>query len=193
MDDNHYLVTRHKDGVINDLEHKVTAQDNEDAEDWFVVVKDYLLDVNHWDKYADNANTLFRLTDSHGKPVSRGAHRGDHIVMMNRGAGSVRSEDMNMAIIEAIEYDDYPDLDKETFAIRLLPVANQGSATGGESTGFFNYDASSTLVVERTGIELAVLYHGRNETIHTNDTHNNGWLGLTEDDWAGLVKGLLTE
>ena len=173
MQEDHYLVPEQLHGFEKNIAYKAVVNSIEDAEDWFVDAKERLLDVNNWKKYSIDTGLGFRLIDSHGKILNRKAHKGDHI--------SIDAVTMHMAdwvTIEALEYDDYPDADMETFAMRVK------SDTG---------NATSTLVIERKGRNLEASYHGRNqaEEITTAGTGNAAWLGLSDTEWTALVKGLI--
>ena len=113
MTDNHYLVPGLQ-ALDKDFEFSILAREHEDAEDGFVDAKERLLDVNNWSRYGNLPEFVFSLKDHHGKQLSRHARKGDAIGISMQGQGSAAWQ-----VIDAIEYDDYPDLDMETFAIRL--------------------------------------------------------------------------
>lgn len=197
----HYLVPQQHTGPSKDLEHTVTAESLEDAEDWFIDAKNRMLDVNNWKNYAATFSTAFMLADSHGKPVSRSVHRGDHIRIDIPGPGPAAGGGYDWVLIESVEYDDYPDDERETFAMRVHPVADPAMGNGGATAHFFSEQASSTFVVERMGKYLKASYHGRNEEINKEgsvlDNVRNSlvgftaWLGMSDAQWASLIKGFL--
>lgn len=190
MRDLHYLVPLQQQGLEKDVHHSVLAENNDDANDWFVDAKDRMLNVNNWSKYAGIADARFMLRDNQGKEVRRNAHKGDHIRIDL--AGAEPAKDFDWVAIEAIVYDDYPDQDMESFAIRVRPIANSQSVT----TGSTDNGATSTFVIERMGRKLVAAWHGRNESgmtepvIHDN-IGANAWLGLAERQIAGLMEGWL--
>jgi hypothetical protein len=178
MQESHYLVPHQQQGLEKNLEHGIISDSIEDAEDDFVDAKDRLLDVNNWTKYSEINSIGIRLKDSHGKETSRHARRGDHI-RIDMPAGG-----FNWVVIEAIEYDDYPDQGMETFAIRVRPSENpMMKQADGENT---RHETTGTFVIERRGRRLFASYHGRNEPGTRAD---NVWMGLDDAQWAGLVKG----
>ena len=201
MNEQHYLVPLQNDGFEKDITHAVTAKTVEDAEDWFVDAKERLLDVNNWEKYAPTISAEFRLADNHGKGLKRSARRYDHIRIDIPGTVSSTPGGFDWATIEVIEYDDYPDDSTETFALRIRPSEHpQYKTTDGQDL-FLDANASSTFVITRQGKSLFAAYHGRNEPAHSyavaNGGHEdseptyNGWLGLSDTQWADLMKGLL--
>ncbi|MCW3122124.1 MAG: hypothetical protein JWQ38_1616 [Flavipsychrobacter sp.] len=201
MKENHYLVPTQHEGLEKNIEHHVTARSQEDAEDWFVDAKERLLDVNNWKRYATTVSAEFRLTDAHGKAVSRHAHKGDHIRIDIPGPGPEAGGGFDWVQIEAIEYDDYPDIDMETLALRVRPSENPMDKKHEETAHFFSSDATSTIVIERRATQLSARYYGRNEVANMDagiiDKVRNlavaagAWLGMSDAQWGSLMKGLL--
>lgn len=183
MNENHYLVTEQTQGISKDLEHTITIETVDDAEDWFVIAKNKMLDVNAWHKISTTPTATFKLTDGHGKPLHRKAHRGDHIRVETTGDGT----GYEWGVIDSITYDDYPDEDMESMAIHVRPV----SAEHNGSSDHDRHKATTTVVIERRGRDLSALYHGNSETepVH-EDTHimpDN----LQNIEWHSLIEGML--
>jgi hypothetical protein len=176
MQQRHYLVPTHREGAETDINWSVTADMIEEAEDFFVDAKNRLLNVNHWARYAGLANVSFSITDSHKHMVTRNARNADHI-LINTG-----KEDLphDAYTVDALEYDDYPDTNVETFAIRMHPNSGLKDADG-------NSDNTATIVIERNMMQLSATYHARNSPICANEL----WHGLSNSTWLALVKGLL--
>lgn len=171
MPEQHYLVPRQQDGEQTDVVYAITTEFVEDAEDLFVDAKDRLLEVNKWASFAGFTSLSFSLADAAGHPLKRRLHRHDHIVIAL--PGDVAADRFT---VDALEYDDYPDDDYETFAIRM------------HITGVDPETAkTSTLVVARHGRELSAAYHGRNNTGGLDDL----WHGLQIVQWEALVKGFI--
>ena len=184
MEENHYLVPTQIQGLEKNITHSVLVKTKDDADDWFVDAKERLLDVNNWKKYSAIPNMDFRLTDSHGKVLNRKAHSGDHI----RIEIQADATGFDWVTIEAIEYDDYPDTDLETFALRVRPCEHPANM----NDDFVINGATSTIVIERNGKNLTSSYHGRNQFEgEAADNSISAWLGLSDSDWARLIKGLI--
>ena len=178
MQENHYLVPTQLQGNEKNIAHDVHCDIIADAEDWCVDAQERLLDVNHWRKYSAITGLDFKLTDSHGKVLNRKAHKGDHIRIEIQTDAAV----FDWVAIEAIEYDDYPDIDMETFAMRVRP----GEHPANKKDDHILNEATTTIVIERRGKTLAASYHGRNE-----ENNATQWLGLSDTEWAAIVKGLI--
>ncbi len=174
MNEQHYLIPSHSEGAATDIVHSLSANNIDDADSLFLDAKDRLMNVAKWDKYAGIDNVHFVLADGHGHAVHRRTHRGDHIIIAANSAAGQNGEKYDWLTIDALEYDDYPDENYETFAIRLHITA------AGDNT-------SATIVIGRRGKLVSATYHGRN-----NATSEPGiWHGLGDAQWAALMKGLL--
>ena len=169
------------EGSKRDIEQSIDVGSIEDAEYLFVDIKDKLLDVNNWNKYATGMATAFRLTDSHGIGVGRHARKGDLIRISEE-----QPIGFEWGCIEAIEYDDYPDESMETFALRARNVPDPSTRTGHakESEGS---EATFTIVIERRKAMLFISWHGRS----AKETTDGKWLDLPDKEWSDLVNGLL--
>jgi hypothetical protein len=191
MHDNHYLVPTQQEGLEKNISHHISAPTIEDAEDWFVDGKERLLAVNHWKKWSAGLGMETRLTDSHGNALNRSARKGDHIriALPEQDGGG-----FDWVVIDAIAYDDYPDISMETFGIRLRHAADPMNRTDGDVNSQFYSDATSTFVIERAGKRLTAAYHGRNEVEDIDAgvlVASCAWLGLTDVQCAALVKGFI--
>ena len=168
----HYLVPTHSDGVFKDLVHTISVADRDDADALFVAAKDRLWRVNGW---GGGGSVAFRLTDAHGNNVNRIAHKNDHI----RITSGNTAESTDWVVVDAIEYDDYPDDDMETFAIRVHPAADSPE-----------HVPSGTFVIERCGCRLSAAYHGRNEVVHSPGG-SNAWHNITDQQWLTIIRAFI--
>ena len=189
MQENHYLVPIHQQGPKTDLEHNISALTIEDAEYRFVDAKDRLMDINSWNKYCPAISVEFLLTDSRGMGVRRHARKGDFIRMNIRGMNSAAAN-FEWVFVEAIEYDDYPDLSMETFALWVRVTDDPLSIKDKHKDRMVN-GVTLTFVIERRATKLLASYHGRNGFDKTSDKASDKLLGLPDTEWSGLVKGLL--
>jgi len=194
----HYLVPEHLQGIQKDLSHTVTLESGEDADDWFVEAMERLLKINDWNKLNNNLNLLLSLCDHHGKNVSRRAHRGDYIKILPKGSSPVSDNAPHWVRVEAIEYDDYPDTDRESIAIHLQPSIGPFYRNG-HNADLDNTDASGTFVIERWGKRLNTSYHSRNDVSETTATIQNSeliaaiisWFSVEDKQWESLLKAFV--
>jgi len=191
MPDYHYLIPDQQQGLEKNLEYTVVCDTTEDAEDFFVDAKERLMDINNWNRYGRIEGVVFRLRDSHGKEAHRHARKGDSIRVDIPVNGPGESGGFDWVAIEAIEYDDYPDLGLETFGMRLHPSLNPMNAQAGNGAYAPGDNATGTFVILRRGNKLISTYHGRND--HRQAETNMGgraWPGLTDMQWASLISGI---
>ena len=190
----HYLVPQHDSGHSVNLEHEVIAADVEEAEDWFVTAKDRLLDVNHWRVTGSLLTQDLHLTDSHGRVMNRHARKGDHIRINIPGPGPREVDAYDWVVIAAIEYDDYPDESRETFALKICAAGMPGEGGAGSAP-------SGTLVIERNSKMLRARYHGRNVVEYSfvpgpaspadDSGQFSAWLGISDAQWQSLLTGMI--
>lgn len=195
------LVPEQTKGIKKDLLHSITAEDEEDAEDMFLIAKDRLLDINNWKEHSTKPSAVFQLTDSHGKEVSRKAHMGDYLKIDIPGPGPKTGDGYDWVKIEELVYDDYPDEHIESIGMRVRPVASPVSPSE-DTAHFFDENATSTFIIERRNKKLIAAYHGRNEVTNneTETTVDNirntvvglhAKLGFSDAQWDGLISGFI--
>lgn len=199
--DNHYLVAEQLEGLEKDINQSILTDTIEDAEDFFVDAKERLLDVNNWKRYGGAGMPEFSLSDHHGYALKRRAHKGDYIKITPFNNPDFDADALIWVAIEAIEYDDYPDLNAESFAIRVRqsmpPVYNSNRSLDIHA----NQSATSTLVIERTGKKLAANYHSRNDMAEmavgmyvdeqSIKSNTSTWLGISDVQCTNLLKGFI--
>ncbi len=199
--DNHYLVAEQLEGLEKDINQSILTDTIEDAEDFFVDAKERLLDVNNWKRYGGAGMPEFSILDHHGNPISRRAHKGDYIKVIPLNNPDFDAHTPVWVAIEAIEYDDYPDLSAESFAIRvrqsMQPVNNGNNLQDIHA----NQTATSTLVIERTGKKLAANYHSRNDMaemavgLYVDEQsikpNTSTWMGISDVQCTNLLKGFI--
>lgn len=183
MYQNYYLPPALLQNMNTYLEHTVSAKSMEEAEDGFVDAKEKLLDVNHWKNFATVLNAAFSLTDGHGNPIRRRAHKGDRIRIDVSGTAGSKTY---WTAIERLEYDDYPDLAMESFSMNLRPLASPSAKDVQPSDN----ELTCVIVIERRSSKLFADYHVRLDDTHViSDTDT--WLGLSGEQWDNLIKGFI--
>lgn len=189
MYNDHYLVAKHNAGICKELDYSVNAEDNDDAEDWFVAAKDRLLNVNNWSA-AGMGKATFQLMDGRGRALKRKAHKGDYLKMDAPGGGE------HWVHIESIVYEDFPDEDGEAITIWTRPCVPPTDA----SIYVHSY-ITCAFVVEREGIQLHSAYSTVNQIANASIYHGNdidhadavaqGWLNQVDELWHGVISGWL--
>ena len=189
------------EGIKKDLEEQVSFERVEDAEDMFVIAKERLLNVNDWHIVSESVDSKFQIVDAEGQPIQRHVHKDDIISIDIPGPSSVQGHGKDWVKAEAIEYDDYPDEQREVMALRLRPIPNP-LEDDGSVAHFFTENATSTFVIERDHSTLTAKYYGRNEQPNLDTTKLadkvrntvvgvSAMLGLSDVQWKGLLKGFI--
>jgi hypothetical protein len=137
----------------------------EEAEDFFIEAKDNLFNVNHWAERADLRHMRCTLIDTHGKELRRKAHTNDFIKIIKNDSDAV-------LFIELIEYDDFPDDNKESFALNLT-IPHDIEELG---------EPVAHLIVERNNTDLSAFCYFE---------HDNAAAILSAEEWIELLKSFL--
>jgi hypothetical protein len=189
------------EGAKKDIEHIITAADENDARKLFMIARNRLMDVNHWDKYCGNVSAKFHLTDSNGQVVERTVEKDDYFQIDLPAPGSTEGKGYDWVQIETIDEKTDPNGPKESIAIRVRPSPNP-LVKGENVAHFFKGNSTSSFVLERNGKQVIAAVYGRNEIPNT-DTSNvidkvrnavvgvTAIAGLSNIQWKNLVKGLI--
>jgi hypothetical protein len=196
------IIPSQKDGGKKDIEHSVTAVDNDDARKLFVIARNRLLDVNNWDKVSGVLSAKFHLTDSSGSEVDRTAEQDDYFKIGLPAPGPADGRGFDWVKIEAIEEKSDTSGPYESIGIRVRP-ASDPTQNGENVAHFFNSDATSTFLVERHEKKVTASVFGRNEKPNTKETDKvvdkirnavvgaGAIAGLSNIQWKSLITGLI--
>lgn len=128
------------------MKYQVKLNSIEDADEYFLVAKDRLLDVNEWNNIlTDNYNT-FALTNAQGQKLHRDAHCGDMIKASIELDNTTKDRWLH---IDKIQYDSYPDINAEEISMNLQ-ISYSPSGNGIDLTKYKEEDRYFTVVINRT-------------------------------------------
>jgi hypothetical protein len=195
------IVPEQQTGSQKDIIHKVQALDQNDAQRLFLIARNRLVDVNHWNEYSALGD--FQLVDSDGNEVFRTAEIGDYFRIDIKAPGPVAGDGYDWVRIEAIA--DHSDVEgfEEHMAMRVRPARNPRDEKKDEDTAhFFDDESTSSFVVKREGTQVSAAVFGRNEIPNTStskmiDKIRNQVVaataiaGLSNIQWRSLVTGLI--
>lgn len=195
------IIPEQHEGASTDIKKAEELESVEEAQSFYSIVKERLLNVNDWEKLAGKASANFTLTDSRGTDVNRSARTGDHFKIDIPGPGTVTGKGYDWVKIERIEEKASPELDSEITAITVRPATNPTNEKQ-DVAHFFTDEATSSFVVERKGNKVIAAVHGRNEKPNTkaekgiDKTRNTlialgAMAGISSAQWSNLVSGLL--
>lgn len=190
-----------EDGGKKDIDHTITAADENDARKLFMIGRNRLVNVNHWHEYAGSLSATFRLTDAHGNEVDRTAERGDLFKIDLPAPGSNEGRGYDWVRVESVEDKSNPNGADELLAIRVRPCPSP-QEKGENVAHFFKEQSTSSFILERHGNKVTAAVYGRNEVPNT-DTSNvvdkvrNAVVGaiaiagFSNIQWKNLVKGII--
>lgn len=191
-----------EEGTKKDVDHTVTAADENEARQLFEIAKKRLINVNGWKEVSGPASATFRLTDPAGHELERTVEKGDLFkIDLPAAPGPAEGKGHDWVEVEKIEESGSPDGEKQSIAIRVRPTPSP-LTPGNETAHFFNSKATSSFVVERDGKKVTAAVYGRNEIPNTDTTTiidkvrnaivgSTAILGFSNVQWNSLVKGLL--
>jgi hypothetical protein len=195
------VVPRNVTGKSVDLEESVTEKSAEDADNTFNRACTRLLNPPIWHELAGIFSAEFELNDEAAQYPERLAGVNDYLKINIPGPGNIAGDGYDWVKVEAIEENTLPGVDA-SFALRLR-ASSSPTHSDKVTAHFFKDDATSTFVVKRTGNEVTVSYHGRNELPNTDGSlgdkirntivASGAALGLSELHWMALLKGLLAK
>ena len=196
-------VPKQEKGAKSDTSHSVKLKTPKEAQAFFKVVKNRLLDVSNWYKLCGLGSATFALTDHMGNKVRRLAKQGDHLRIDIPAPSSKTGDGYDWVRVETIENKNNPADDYEELSMRARPAKNPKD-NAGETAHFFQDDASSTFMIIREKNIVKAEIHGRNELPNVQqetklDTLRNAvmalaaMLGFSKFQWKKLVKGLVSQ
>ncbi|MBS1782642.1 MAG: hypothetical protein JSS78_06225 [Bacteroidetes bacterium] len=114
---------------IRQLQFEKAYSSIETAEEFFVIAKNMMLDMRAWQSEIVNQSIQFFITDSAGKVQHRLIHKGDLIRIVSSDS---ENEKVDWMCINALQYDDYPNENKEVLTMHLSQTKNQKPASSTE-------------------------------------------------------------
>jgi hypothetical protein len=182
-------------------ESSVELNSEEEAQSFFQIVKQRLLDVNNWKKFAGTFSANFELTDESGRKVDGEAKKGFYFRIDVPGPGTKSGEGYDWAQIEEIKTISEPGI--ESLAIRVRP-AKKPLDNSPDISHFYSEQSTSTFTLTREGKKITIAVYDRNlkpnsEAEEGIDKLRNVFVGsagiaaFSKLQWKALTNGLLEE
>ena len=194
------LVPVNYKGKPNDLEFFITLPSWAEAHELFNQAMKRLLKPDIWHNLAGWASAHFTLIGADGNPIRRSPETGDYLRIDIPGPGPMQGHGYDWVTIQNI--DDYFDVsgEQEWVAMKVHPSPAPGKT--GVAAHFFESEASSTFIIQRSGNKVTSRYHGRNEVPNTStgqpvDNIRNAMvaagamLSFSEVQWSALCKAFI--
>lgn len=177
----------------------VEFSDAKEAENFYVIAKDRLLDINNWNDISHIPSATFCLVDQHNQNLNRLAQIGDYVRIDIPGPGLPSSEGYDWVNVENIITEE-----TEHFRQTVLTLRPSSDPTNEnpDIAHFFKNLATSTIVVEQKQNSVSTHYAGRNEIVNTDnaaftDNFRNFLVGLgaklgaSFPQWKALIAGIV--
>jgi len=189
----------HKKGRYSDTCSSLGLKDLNNPDIAFKSIKNRLLDVNNWAKYATLTDADFILLDRHGSRLDRLAEEGDFMKVRFSKVQKIIDAQHDFVYVSSIST--IPSIFGDALVMQLQPAHNP-ARSGSEVDHFFTGDASNTLILYRTESEIILSVHGRNEQPNLKVSKISkkmrnvlfatlGVLAVSKVQWKTLSHGLL--
>ena len=197
------LIPSNQVGKQLDLTSTIEKKSREEAEALYNKAAARLLLPGGWQQIAGWASAEFTAFDDSQQILSRPVKEGDYIRINIPGPGTSKGEGYDWVRVGLVSDETDKDYIAQYLGLRL-DTSTDPFADDPGTAHFFEEGASSTLLIIRKGNTVQSSYHGRNERINNrtdkvldnirNTLTGAGALGgLSELQWNGLLKGLLSE
>ena len=179
------------------------AKSRESATAKYELVKQRLLDIDHWQDFAGAATASFKLMDANGEPTKDPVREGFYFKIDIPGPGTKTGKGYDWVRVESVEEEGDASTNIQGISIKVRPSDNP--TTDDDNTAhFYSSEATSNFIVKREGNTITASVMGRNEKPNTEvsnviDKTRNAAVGTTAAagistiQWNLLVKGLIRE
>jgi hypothetical protein len=190
----------HEDGAAVNVEDSVVFDSEADAGDFFQGLKQRLLNINAWHRFAGALSADFKLTDKSGNEVERKPRQGDYFKINIPAPGLQTGEGYDWVQVEEIV--EKTEGANEFTSIRVRPTSSPVNAHP-DVAHFYTDEATSNFIVKREGRTVTAGVYGRNEKPNVKAADNlvdkvrnavvgaGGVTGFSKLQWKALVNGLL--
>ncbi|TJZ62746.1 hypothetical protein FAZ15_00085 [Sphingobacterium olei] len=177
----------------------VEFSDITEADNFYVIAKGRLLDINNWNDVSGIPSVSFCLVDRYNQKLNRSAQIGDHVRIDIPGPGLPSSDGYDWVRVENITAEE-TDIFRQT-VLSLRPSPDPTNANP-DTAHFFKNLATSTIIVEQKRNSVSAHYAGRNEIVNTENTAltdnlRNFLIGLgakigaSFPQWKALIAGIV--
>ena len=186
---------RQETGSQSNTESEAELTDAAEAQAFYQVVRERLLNVNDWHEWGGTGTADFTLCDATGKEVKRPPQPGDHFRIDIPGPGTKTGAGDDWVRVEEVK-------DEETcLLVRVRPASNPTNPDP-DIAHFFTDEATSNFMVRCEGNKVIAGVYGRNEKPNTDTTRTADKIrnaavatgavsGFSKLQWKALVNGLV--
>lgn len=195
------LIPLQEKGKQTDVQHSITLDTRQEAQDAFKRAWKRMLNINIWHKLSGFASAHFVLKDKELSDGNRLAKVGDYLRIDIPGPGPASGDGYDWVRVDDVEEVLNNDGEEESVGMRVRSCKNPNKESN-ETAHFFTSDATSTFIINRNGNTVTAAYHGRNEVLNTDTKKlsdkirnavvgTSGLMGVSELQWSRLMKSFL--
>lgn len=193
------LIPSSSKGKNVELEEHCLSSDEQQSAELFKNAVNKLLYPPLWKNAAGSASAAFKVwNDVKGTGKIQ---EGSIIRIDIPGPGSPNGGGYDWVVVDRVVEGQDDRTDHPSAGI-LLKATTDPETKDNETAHFFEHGATSTLIVQKQGLNVYAAYYGRNEKPNTNTGSTvtnirNGlvaigaMIGISEIQWSSLLKGLL--
>lgn len=182
-------------------EAATTFKDIKDANLFYVVAKERLLNCNNWHKIAVGLSARFQLVNENGDEVNRPAQKGDYLKIDIPGPGSKAGEGYDWVVIEDLKEIAENNVQSTGFRVKptVSPIGNSKDVAH-----FYAASSTSSFIITREGKKITATIVDRNlqpnkDPESVADKIRDTAIGLSalttfsKIQWQNLAEGLIKQ
>ena len=174
----------------------------DNASKFFELIRNRILDVNHWNTYAGQYKASFTLTNAVGEKKKEAKPKcGDFIKIKLPEIHHLLFDDSDWVKIDCLEFE--TNSDSQLLNVCLKPSPNPCNRKK-RTDHFFSSSSSNTIILYQTENIVQLSVHGRNEFPNVFTPNklmklrnfviaNLGYLGLSKFQWQGFTDGMMKD
>jgi hypothetical protein len=190
-----------KEGGKSDYVETEKFDSAEAAKQKFREVHEKLSDINNWQQFSDFLSASFILVDAKGRQIKDKKPEPGNFIKIGIPPGPAAGDGYDWVKIESIDLGKDDKQDYDFFSIRVRPAQNPEKDSA-DIAHFYTDKSTNTFTLERTGSEIKVGVHGRNEIpnleksagmdkVRNQSIAIGALFGLSYLQWQNFIRGLL--
>lgn len=200
MEEKNYtgIIPENYTGKEIDAVKSVELANNDEAKEFFSIVKQRLQNINAWHEIAGSLTASFQLINKDGNEVNRLVAKDDYFKINILGPGSAAGDGYDWVHVEDVII--VSEAETESLGIRVRPASNP-QTDDNRIAHFYSNDSTSNFTVTREGNKITAGIYDRNTKPNKDanliDKTRDMLVGLgaisvfSKFQWNKLVQGLL--
>ncbi|MCY0976909.1 hypothetical protein PGH12_07050 [Chryseobacterium wangxinyae] len=194
-----HLLPKHDSGSSSDAAATKPCLSQGIAEDLYRKLADQLLNISHWNINAGKLPTKFDLVDSNGKGGHFHAAENLFVKIKMPAPKNKTGNGYDWVVIEKVE--NYHEENIEYIHLQMRPCPCLDNKGGGIAH-FYEQNATNSFILIRSGSDIQLSVHGRNESPNTSNVRlwdmlrnifvaGGGIFGGSKLQWEDFVNSMI--